>query len=164
MPQRLLEGEYEEITPSPDIRTLQDEIARLEGELRQMRSERDRARAEGLAALSAIRALQALTEQPYRVLRAIRGEIEIVLGDVPAAVPVNGAAPAQPSGRWQNLMTKLGGLKAQFIQALLDYGPSTVTGIMASTGMSKQSVYNTALDLTKRGLITKNGSQYALKE
>lgn len=151
-----------------DLQPLRDEIDQLKADLRKMRQERDTARADGMAAQSAIAALRDVLQPLRRAVGAIYGEIEaagIPDSQAPAQSPSLGQqAAAQPSGRWTALMAKLGGLKALFIQALLDFGPSTVTGIRAATGMSKQSVYNTAADLTKLGLITRNGSQYALKE
>ena len=147
-----------------DLQPLRDRIEELEADLRRMRQERDKARSEGLAAISAVSALREQLSGLYGALRQVFGEIETVAAPEPQGSPSLGRQPTQASSRWQNLMTKLGGLKAQFIQALLDYGPSTVTGIRAATGMSKQSVYNTANDLSKLGLVTRNGSQYALKE
>jgi hypothetical protein len=151
-----------------ELQPLRDEIDQLKSDLRKMRQERDTARADGLAAQSAIAALRDVLGPLRRAIGAIYGEIDaagIPESQAPAPSPSLGQQPAaQPSSRWSALTTKLGGLRARFIQALLDFGPSTVTGIRAATGMSKQSAYNTANDLTKLGLITRKGSQYALKE
>jgi hypothetical protein len=165
MPLPLLNGEV--VDSEAESQPLRDRIEQLEADLRKMRQERDKARSEGLSAISAVQALREQLSGLWRALRAIYGEIDLVAEPEPQVSPSLGreSVPSSPqTGRWQALMTKLGGLKAQFIQALLDFGPSTVTGIRAATGMSKQSVYNTANDLSKLGLITRKGSEYALRD
>jgi len=150
-----------------ELGPLRDRIEELEADLRKMRQERDKARAEGLAAISAISALRDQLSGLYRAMKAIFGEIELV-SPLAASVPVpeNGAAtPSPQAGRWTNLLNKLGGHRASFIQALVDFGPSTASQIRAAMGITRMpTVYDTAHQLMKLGVVVKKGEAYALKE
>jgi len=150
-----------------ELGPLRDRIEELEADLRKMRQERDKARAEGLAAISAISALRDQLSGLYRAMKAIFGEIELVspLAVVPPP-PDNGAsAPSPQSGRWSNLINKLGGNRGKFIHALADFGPSTASQVAAAMGITRiQTVYDTSHQLMKLGVVTKKGDQYALKE
>lgn len=165
MAQFQLEGNAQVDNRDQEIDRLTRVNRQLDEALRQVRLELAQANQDKTAAVNAIRALRRVLDGPYNALRAVYGEIEILGMDEPQS---SSQVPQPGSGaptRWTALMAKLGGNKAAFIQAIIDFGPSTSTGIMAAMGIKrKQTVYDTAFELTRLGVIEKRGENYALKE
>lgn len=107
-----------------------------------------------------LRELRRATLPFYRVLQAIHGELDAI-GIQDTAIP----QAVSDGGRWQNLMARLGGHRASFIKALVEFGPSTASQIRAATGITRMgTIYTTAHQLMKLGVVVKNGENYALKQ
>lgn len=108
------------------------------------------------------RELRRVLSPLYRALQAVFGELD----EMGVAEIAPQAQPASVSAaRWQPIMNKLGGNRAKFIQALLDFGPSTASQVRAAMAITRmQSVYDVAHQLMKLGVVVKRGEQYSLKE
>lgn len=155
MPQPLLRGEQEYVDDpiDPTLRKLEAENRRLDEALRLERNKTGQIEA-------GLRELRRATLPFYRVLQAIHGELDAI-GIQNKTIP----QAVSDGGRWQNLMSRLGGHRASFIKALVDFGPSTASQIRAAMGITRMpTIYTTAHQLMKLGVVVKNGESYALKQ
>lgn len=163
-------------TDSSRLDTIQRENRRLESEIRSLKAslvimegERDQARA-------AIKGLQQVLSPLHRSLRALFGEIEPVVGEVPHTTNLshNGGGESDANLQhapstgvraiWESWISKLGGKPAEIIRVLLEHREMTVPQLKVATHSAANTVYNNISKLSGLGLINKNGGRYSLKE
>lgn len=142
----------------PIISNLEDENARLNQEVLELRAEISRVRTESGRSVANLR--RQLTPL-YQALRSVFGEMDAI-GDAPGA-----EAPAvnnRVKQVWDAWKQKLPGYPARFIDALLLHGEMSAQQLRVAMQCATDTVYQTATRLNKLGLISKNGSRYKLKE
>lgn len=147
-----------------ELQPLHDEIERLEGELRKMRQERDKARADGMAAISAVSALREQLSGLYRALRAIFGEIDLVAE--PEMSVGRSEQPSQggaASAAWDAWKSRLGVPCGKIITALQLHRSMNQAQIAIATRIDRRNVPTYLSRINKAGLINKNGNEYSLK-
>jgi hypothetical protein len=150
---------------NPERAELRTEIRRLEADLRASRLETNAAENEAATAKTAIAALRQQLLPLHRALRAVFGEIDLVA--IPESAPAGNspsAAAPQRNPRWESWKQKMPGRPAEFIELLLLHGTMSRNQLMAAAHCGKDVVRVTISRLNVAGLITKNGSQYSLKE
>lgn len=136
------------------IARLEDENARLRRELAAKDEEIKNVENQNAVAVKNLRrALNPL----YTALRQVFGEIDVIVG--PADV-----RPSAPSGRWDEWKIRLGPSCAKVIDALQLGGEMTVTAIMTTAKMGKQTVYQATSKMGQAGIIVRNGSKFSLKQ
>ena len=170
MAQPLLEGTID--LTQDFVKDVAAENERLQQENRQLRNQLIKAKAESEAAIAAITALRAQLSPLHRAMRAVFGEITIAIGEEvggstsgPTAVTENAAMDNPRRKAWEKWIQKLGGHRGNFIQCLLEHGPSNARQLMVAMGINRmQTVYDTAHALSKIGLVRKNGEMYGLVE
>lgn len=143
------ELEPEEIYDSPpeEHNPLADRVARLEKEISTLRTEMDTDRRH--------------TATLFRSLKITFGT-----GQYPASSAASTSAPDSPleSNKWDQLKVRLGGKKAEIIDALQLSSPATTTQISKITGGAFSTVKESVYKLRDMGLIIKNGDGWSLKQ
>jgi hypothetical protein len=166
MPLPLLNGEV--VDREAEFQPLRDQIEELQADLRKMRQERDKARAEGMAAVSAVNALRDQLSGLYKAMRAIFGEIELVPEAEPQANPSLGRqepqAGSHAAAAWDAWKSRLGSPCAKIISALQVHRAMTQTQISIATQINKKNIPTYIFRINKAGLLNKNGNEYSLKE
>ena len=119
-----IEGQVED----PEVESLRAEVRSLRSELVRVRADATRASQESTRALALLR--KQLTPL-YRALQAVFGEI-----DAAGVTENNGNEPDNPriSVVWQSWKSRLGGRKAQVIDALLVHGEMNTTQLAIAIG------------------------------
>jgi len=85
--------------------------------------------------------------------------------DIPDVTQIAGSAPdIRLKAAWENWKSKLPGLPARFIDALLLHGPMTQTQLRIAVGCAAGSVASIVSTLWKAGLIDKNSGRISLKQ
>jgi hypothetical protein len=161
MTTRLLEGD---VVPDvdPELERLRARVRTLEREVSDAKVEAKRAREDADRALSMLRKQLGPL---YRALQAVFGELDAagVHDELPAS-----AASQQPTARidprWESWKQKMPGRPAEMIELLLLHGEMNRNQLMAAMHAGKDVVRVTASRLSVAGLLTKNGSKYALKQ
>ena len=96
----------------------------------------------------------------FAAMRHVFGKMDGT--EVPGAPSVSSS---QASGVWESWKKKLGGKKAEFIQAMQDHGhPMTAEQLRVTTHTGKTNVPQIIYELNKLGLIDKRDGRYSLKE
>lgn len=165
MSQLVLEGQVD--NSSKEIQRLEDEVARLQDELRKARTAALDREHEARKAVAAMFALREALGPIYRGLQGVFGELAIVEEVFPASASGTRTTTAEAprvSAVWDTWINKLGGLRANFIKALLEHGEMTVEQLRVTCHCSKQSVYNNTDNLYKLGLVNRNNGRYSLKQ
>jgi hypothetical protein len=149
--------------PPPDAVRLRREIAGLEQELREAKSEAETAKQSATDAVQAIRALRNQLEPFYKALKMVFGEITRVEAE---NVLESGQPRSQSASnpKWESWKKKLGGKQAEFIDALLEHGGMTGAQLKVATRCAQGTLYDTIARLNKAQLINKNGGKFSLKE
>lgn len=152
---------------------LEAENDRLQSENRKLRNDLIKAKADSESAIAAITELRNHLGGVYRGLRAVFGEINLVIPeDAPYA---SSGATAATNGRpvdddavrnldkWEGVKQRLGGKDSELIDILLTCGPKTNSQLAPMLKMH----YSNATKVTKRlaslGFIVKQGDSWALK-
>ncbi len=131
-----------------EIETLRRQLAQVDEALR---LERNKAG----AIEHALRELQRLTEPFRKLLNAIHGEID--------DLSLSGHEQAPTNGAWKKWKQKLGGKKAEVIEALQSH-PMTRDQIRVATRSGWSTVDESVKYLKDVGLIEKLNGKYQLKE
>lgn len=163
------DGEFAEVG---ELQELREENERLQSENRRLRSDLIKAKADSEVAIAAITALRGQLGPLHRAMRAVFGEINLVVDeDAPmqsGSVASNVSAPSSGSpmqAAWQKWIDKFGASsnKGRFVAALLEHGQLTLRQLMVTIGTPrKQTIYDTYNDLNKLSLVRKNGDMYTL--
>jgi hypothetical protein len=174
MPQRLLEGEYENVIdmgekPGADeLRQLRQENRKLDEALRAVRNELGQAIADKENLERSIRALRNQLSPLHRYLKAIFGEIELAVGEEDAArVPSAPGAPqnsqqAADDPRWQSYKNTFPGVGAKIVDALLVHEQMNYPQLAVLLKHSYDTIQGAAAKLLKAGALTKNGKAVRL--
>lgn len=144
----LLEAHLEEETEvptSPEIRELKKTVSRLEREVANLKQ---------AAADSAQKAVESLLR---KLFSSLHQATSVLVGE--AEVTSN-----SESDFWQSQKQKLGGKKAEVIQALQEYGEMSVPQLRMATKSGNQTIYDVTSFLFRLGLLKKNGGRYSLKQ
>jgi hypothetical protein len=174
MPQRLLEGEFENVidmddkTNAEELRQLRQENRKLDEALRTVRNELGQAIADKENLERSIRALRNQLSPLHRYLRALFGEIELAVGEedavrtpsgpVAAAASVNGSDP-----RWESYKATFPGTGAKMIDALLVHQEMNVTNMATLLHADKRTIYKAGEKLRAAGALAFNGGMFSLK-
>lgn len=158
-----------EFHPDVEPGASRDEAASLRQEIRslrqQLKDEREQsqdaireARRQSSDAMRAQAKLKQYLQPFHTALQLIFGELE--------HVDANDTPPASPSAsnKWDLWKTKLGGLQADFIQAMQDHGEVTASQLKTICHCGSSTIPQIILRLNKLQLINKNGGRYSLKE
>lgn len=153
---------------------LQEENERLESEVRKLRTELIKAKAESEAAIAAITALRNTLGPLYRALRGVFGEINLVVSeDAPhpqyaAAAATNGRSmdddALRNTEKWEGVKRRLGGKEAELIDALLTCGPRTNTQLKSLLKLAYSTTAALTLKMANLGFLSKEGDAWALKK
>lgn len=149
------------------LHDMRRENQRLESELRQVRAELVEIKATSENAHRVIRNLRDQLNPLHRALRAVFGEIELIVTDADfTETQTPGASASQPNGgdpRWESFKQSFPGIPARIIDALLAHREKTITQLSALL----RAHYNTIRDacgvLLKAGAITKDGRKGAYR-
>lgn len=158
-----LEGRQEYVGGTTVHADLVEENRQLRIQVRQLDEALRLARIREQAAESGVKELRKILSPLHKALGAVFGEMDAMSIE-------DSAQPGAPSSNartvaWQKWITKLGGHRASFLQALLDHGPSNSQQVKVAMGIARMAtVYDTATQLSKLGLISKSGDRYSLKE
>lgn len=150
--------------PQPDhrdriIASLERENAELKGQLSAARAEAESVRHQSDRAVANLR--KQLTPL-FNALRSVFGEMDAIAPEQDTQQP--SAMPDKKRAVWESWKQKLGGKKADFIQALLDHGEMTSAQLRVATRSGTRTVPQVIYQLNQIGLINKNGGKYSLKE
>ena len=137
------------------IAELEDELNVLRAQLTQSQRASDRAVGELRRQLLPL----------YNALRAVFGEIDVLVGEAPhqgsnMASPVD----SRTAQVWTMWKSRLGGNTAKVIDALLLSGDLNTQQLAIATGMNRNTIPNLIMKLNKAGLINKNGGRFSLKQ
>ena len=149
-----IEGQVED----PELESLRGEVRRLRHELSNTQLEATRAHQQSAQALAMLRKQLAPL---YRALQAVFGEIDA------AGISDNGGNPAdnpRVSAVWSSWKSRLGGRKAQVIDALLLHGEMNTTQLAIAIGCNRNTIPNLIFELNKAGLLNKNAGRFSLKQ
>jgi hypothetical protein len=165
--QLALNGESEAVE---NVSELYQRIEDLESELRTARQETLKAKRESEDAIRAITALRAQLMPLHRALRAIFGEINLVVPeDQPVAPegtqPRSNAPAAEGGDKWNYWKARFPGRPAEVIDLLLVQGEMNLSQLASvlrcdRSNLSKQAIFK----LNKAGLIIKNGNNFSLRK
>lgn len=151
------------LNPLPDpmhkVRELQREIDALRERLRQVEESAHSERAKTAVVERGVSELRNVLNPLYTALRHIYGEIDAM----EIEEQTTHVSPKK-SAVWENWKSKLGGLPAKAIDALLLNGPMNRTQLRIQLGCATGSVTNVIVALNKAGLIDKDGTKVKLKE
>lgn len=151
MPQndRLLEGEYVDITPDGPAETIK--------ELRRQLLEMSVAQKEyGLA----IASLRSQLKPLYHALQQIFGDIAAF--DDPGSAGTNG--DSRIDAVWRAWKEKLPGAPAKIIDALRTHGELSTQQLAIACRIGKTTVTDSVYKLNRAGLINKAGGRFSLKQ
>lgn len=164
MPQQLqLDGVVEIRQPDDqEFRLLQRSYAQLDEALRLVRNELGQARAENERLQHSMNNLRQTLTPLHRALALVFGEIEAGAGPEHA---YTGKSPIREAKAqiWESWKTRLGGMQAKAIDALLGQD-MTRTQLRIAVGCGSTSITDVIYKLNKAGLIEKNGSVISLKK
>jgi hypothetical protein len=133
--------------------SLRRKLERTEDALRQVREDLLKAQRQ----LIATGRFKKMIAEPFHVLRTIMDELSDVEVDSPASPRSNAV--------WDSWKSKLGGKKAEFIQAMLECGhPMTSEQLRVATHTGRSTVPQIIHQLKDLGLINKENGKYSLKE
>jgi phage shock protein A len=168
MPQRLLEGEFENVidiedkTNAEELRQLRQENRKLDEALRTVRNELGQAIADKENLERSIRAMRNQLSPLHRYLKALFGEIELAIGEEDAVrVPSPGASTAAASvsePRWESYKQTFPGIGARIIDALLTHREMTYTQLAALLKAHYDTIKTAAAKLKQAGAIVKEGA------
>jgi hypothetical protein len=140
--------------------TADDLIGSLRAENRQLKADlADAQRAVEHARANAARSVAALRKQLQPLYRALQG----VFGELDDLAP-NDDQSAPRSGAWDEWKARLGPSCAKVIDVLLLGGEMTVTAIMTTGKMGKNTVYQATSKMGQAGILVRNGSKFSLKQ
>jgi hypothetical protein len=150
--------------PDVDIDDLKRKNQALQRRVDDLELELQKQKNESKRAAQAIANLRDVLNPLHRAMKLIFGEIDSV--DIPEYQPYTTTTTVSVnSPAWETWKQKLGGKKAEFIQALLDTGhPMTSEQLRISTHTGRSTVPQIIHELKKLGLIEKNGDKYSLKQ
>lgn len=154
---KLLEGHVDD-AEDPRIAELEDEVASLRAELAKAKADLS------LATRQSARAMGTLRRQLsplYRALQDVFGELDAAGADEAAALP---AGSGRQTAQWDEWKTRLGPSCAKVIDVLLLGGEMTVTAIMTTAKMGKNTVYAATSKMGQAGILVRNGSKFSLKQ
>ena len=149
-----IEGHVED----PEVESLRAEIRSLRNELVRVRSDATRMTQESMRAFAMLRKQLAPL---YHVLQAVFGELDAAgVGEEIG----NGSGNPRVSAVWQSWKSRLGGRKAQVIDALLLHGEMNTTQLAIAIGCNRNTIPNLIFELNKAGLLNKNAGRFSLKQ
>ena len=147
----------------PDrLERLQRDNQRLEEQLAEAQTELTRLRGDNAKAIAAISYLQGQLLPLYNGLRAIWGQIDLVVGPDPSATP--SVAQPRSNQKWEKWKKDLPGRPAEFIDLLLLHEEMSVKQFMAAAHCGKDTVYTVMSKLGKAGLVSNSGGKYRLRD
>lgn len=157
----LLEGTTSKGTPD-EVVTLRRRISELETDYALLQSREERLLETNQNLQRAVAALRRVLEPQYIALQAIFGQIYL-LTDNPTG-DISGGESDPKRKVWESWKSKLGGMSAKFIDALLEHGEMSVAQLRVAMKCRQQTVYDIASKLGRLGLLDKNNNRYSLKK
>jgi hypothetical protein len=141
------------------IAAMEQEIRSLKLELGDARRDAENARHQAERAVANLR--KQLTPF-FRAMQVLFGEMDAIAPEVDAGY--TSAMPDKKRAVWESWKQKLGGKKAEFVQAMLDHGEMTAAQLRVATHCGTRTVPDVIYALKSLGLVKKNGSKYSLAE
>jgi chromosome segregation ATPase len=151
-----------------EIRQLNEQIAELEAENRDLqtsihslRAELDQAKRSNAKAVAGLR--HTLTPL-YKSLKALFDELDEVDNSAEETATQPVAADPRTLAVWKEWQQRLGTTAAKCIDALLIHKELNTQQLAIATGLHRTTIPKAIYALNKAGLISKNGGRFSLKK